>query len=123
MPGSFAEPLYGVPAPGYSIERAVSGNRADAQSYLILEGGCSCSLVTQAHKSRRDFSHLFISGVNQLLETTPAVSFLVHVCRGDWRSEIIQVKSKKVIAEDDLPSLVLRIEEDVRYVIRAGIEY
>ena len=34
-----------------------------------------------------------------------------------------RLKSKKVIAKDDLPALVLRIEEDVRYVIRAGVEY
>jgi len=99
------------------IGKASRGNRNTGNSYVLTEGGCSCSFIGKSHNKAERASLNIIVGIKRLLEQAPIVSILIHNYRGDWRDEEVTAKCKKSITLEQFISAFPNLDEDVRYII------
>lgn len=109
--------LYVEDASNTPIGLATHGNRINGKSYLLTEGGCSCSIIGKGHTKRRYVAKHFSELIERLLKEAPSVSILLHTCRSSWVDEEVQVARKQIISLENFVSLFPNLEEDVRYVI------
>ena len=102
------------------IGQATRGNRPNGISYLVTEGGCSCSLLGRSHIGNNSTAQYFLHSIERALKQLPAISVLVHVCRNNLMDEKVRIRMKQHISFELLVSLFPNLEEDVRYIITAG---
>lgn len=99
------------------IGRATLGQRPKGNAYLVTFRGCSTDLNGMG-SSRKNCPHLFINGIQKILEKSVSVSFLTHWFTTFITEEEVHCKDTLHIQLSEFVNLFPKlIANDIRYTV------
>ena len=99
----------------------VAGVHKNSISYLLLKGGCSTDILNKGYK-KTYCSKIFITGVCDLLNYLPTLSFVIHIARGNIFTEKFSLAGKEKIPLNVFEELFPLHKLDIRYIVTPPVK-
>lgn len=106
------------PLSGEPLASATIGERPEADAYALTINGCSCDLLAGGHRMSGK-PELVIQGLKRLLDEIPEAAVLNHWFTQPIAEVEFACAEEQSITLEKFKKLYPRIEEDIRYLVKA----